>query len=69
MPAFSTKWEDRLRRGVSYTGVLIAAYGLHWIWELRPIWPRSTYDAVPHPILEAIGTVIVGLYLVSKRRG
>jgi hypothetical protein len=39
---------------------------LDWLWKLRAVWPRAATDPVPHALLEAIGVIIAGLYLVSK---
>jgi len=57
-----------LKRLILLVGVLTVWGGAHWLWELRGSWPRATSDIVPHPILEAIGVIVGGLYLVSKGR-
>jgi hypothetical protein len=59
---------DRLRFGISFTGILLFLAGLYWLWSLRDIWPRSTADPVPHHVLESIAVIIVGLYLANKGR-
>ena len=50
-------------------GLAVLLGGANWLWALRPIWPRAASDPVAHPLLEAIGVVIAGLYLVNKGRG
>ena len=57
-----------LKKGISIAGVLVFLAGLHWLWQLQAIWPRATTDAVPHPILEALGVIVGGLYMVSRSR-
>ena len=58
----------RLKKGISTIGILAFLAGMAWLWQLRDVWPRAAGDAVPHPLLEALGVVIGGLYLVSKAR-
>lgn len=58
----------RLRAGVCLAGFLAVLAGLDWLWKLQAIWPRTMSDPVPHPLLEALGVVIAGLYLVNKGR-
>jgi hypothetical protein len=57
-----------LKRVLYIAGALTCAGGAHWLWEMRDIWPRATSDIVQEPILEAIGVIVGGLYLVSKGR-
>ena len=57
-----------LKSGVSIAGFLTFLAGLHWLWRLREVWPRAAGDPVPYALLEALGVIISGLYLVSKAR-
>jgi len=57
-----------LKRGLSGAGFLAFVTGMNWVWRLREVWPRATTDPVPHPLLEALGVIIGGLYLVNKGR-
>jgi hypothetical protein len=57
-----------LRRGLSITGFIAFLAGLNWFWQLRDIWPRATTDPVQQPLLEALGIIIFGLFLVSRGR-
>ncbi len=47
-------------------GLLTFLAGIDWIWKLRDVWPRAAGDPVPQSLLEAIGVIIAGLFLVSK---
>jgi hypothetical protein len=58
----------RLKKGVSTVGLLAFLAGLNWLWQLREVWPRAASDPVPLSLLEALGVVIGGLFLVSKAR-
>jgi len=62
----SAKALDWLKRAISITGFLVFIAGLHWLWLLRYLWPRAASDPVQEPILEAIGVIIGGMYLVLK---
>jgi len=57
-----------LKRLFLLAGLLAVVGGAHWLWELRGIWPRTLSDIVPHPILEALGVIVGGLYLVNRGR-
>jgi hypothetical protein len=57
----------RLKTGITFTGLLVILAGIDWLWSLRASWPRATTDPVPHHCMEAIGVIIMGLYMVSKR--
>ncbi len=57
-----------LNRGLSAAGLFVFLAGLDWLWRLREIWPRAASDPVPHNLLEALGVIIGGLYLVSRGR-
>jgi hypothetical protein len=56
----------RLKQGISMAGLLTFLAGIDWIWKLRDVWPRAAGDPVPQSLLEAIGVIIAGLFLVSK---
>jgi len=64
----STRSALWLRRVCFWVGLLVLAGGLHWIWDMKSHWPRNFSDPVRAPILEAMGVIIGGLYLVSKGR-
>jgi len=57
-----------LKKGMSAAGFLIFLAGLYWLWELRDYWPRATSSYIRSPLLEALGVIIAGLYLVNKGR-
>jgi hypothetical protein len=57
-----------LKKGLSTAGFLAFLAGLGWLWQLRDIWPRAASDPVPQSLLEALGVIIGGLFLVSKAR-
>ncbi|MGA3169377.1 MAG: hypothetical protein ABSE62_00025 [Chthoniobacteraceae bacterium] len=57
-----------LKKGISAIGLLVFLAGLHWFWQLRDIWPRTTADPIQLPLIEAMGVIIVGLFVVNKSR-
>jgi hypothetical protein len=57
-----------MKKGISAIGFLVFLAGLHSFWQLRDIWPRTTADPVQLPLIEAMGVMIVGLFLVNKSR-
>jgi hypothetical protein len=58
----------RIKKGVSLAGLLAFLAGMNWIWQLREVWPRAAGDPVPQSLLEALGVIIAGLFLVNKAR-
>lgn len=58
----------RLKQSVSAAGFFTFVGGLYWLWQLRPEWPRAASDPVPHVLLEAMGVIIGGLFLVARGR-
>ena len=68
MARTTTNMPAWLKTGFLIAGLLVVLSGTHWLWELRYIWPRAASDTVPHPILEALGVIVAGLYIVSRGR-
>ena len=64
-PSKTLAW---LKRGMSAAGILTFLAGMDWLWQLRDVWPRAAGDAVPQSLLEALGVIIGGLFLVNKGR-
>jgi len=58
----------RLKQGISFAGLLTFLAGMHWLWQLREVWPRAASDPVPQSLLEALGVIIGGLFLVTTGR-
>jgi len=61
----ATAW---VKRAFSIGGFAIFLAGLHWLWQLRFIWPRTLSDHVQQPIQLALGVIILGLYLMFRSK-
>ena len=68
MPRSRSKSLAWLKKGISCVGILGFVAGVIWLWELRDVWPRAAGDPVPDGLIEAIGVIAGGLFLVSVAR-
>jgi len=56
------------KRATSIGGLAVFLAGMHWLWQLRFVWPRTLSDHIQQPIQLALGVIILGLYLIFRSK-